>query len=102
MMTRKLDKAAIFAGQYFGALLLALSAIQSAGAQADSSARVEQSASRTMLRVGRATGAIKLDGASASVWSVADSISDFRQREPREGGPASEHVASARRLIPVR
>jgi Domain of unknown function (DUF5916)/Carbohydrate family 9 binding domain-like len=76
-----------------GAVLLALSAMQSVAGQVDSSARVEQSTSATMLRVGRAIGAVKLNGASDSVWSVADSISGFRQREPREGAPATERTA---------
>src|SRR3954464_453877 len=74
------------------AMIIPLSAIRSLSAQTDNSSRVEQSTSATMLRVGRAIGAVKLDGASESVWSVADSISDFRQREPREGAPASERT----------
>jgi hypothetical protein len=75
-----------------GAVFIALSAIQGLGAQADSAARVEQSAAAMMLRVGRATRVLRLDGASESDWSAADSITDFRQREPREGAPASERT----------
>ncbi|MFL5612514.1 MAG: DUF5916 domain-containing protein [Gemmatimonadaceae bacterium] len=45
------------------------------------------------LRVIRADGDVRLDGALAeAVWSRADSITDFRQREPVEGAPASERT----------
>ena len=75
-----------------GVVIIALSAMRSVGAQTDSSCRVEQSASATMLRVGRAKEAVKLDGVREPVWSTADSISDFRQREPREGARATERT----------
>ena len=71
--------------------LLVIGVAASLGAQADTG-RVEQSAVRTTLRVGRATRPVKLDGSSGSAWSVADSITDFRQREPFEGAPASERT----------
>jgi len=75
-----------------GSVFIALAALRSVEAQSDSSTRVEQSASAAMLRVGRAIEAVKLDGAREAGWSAADSISDFRQREPREGAPASERT----------
>jgi uncharacterized protein DUF5916/cellulose/xylan binding protein with CBM9 domain len=68
--------------------LIALSATNSLEAQSDSGAPVQH----YMLRVGRASGTVKIDGASESIWSAADSIGDFRQREPREGAPASERT----------
>lgn len=74
------------------AIVMTSAAMRCLGAQVDSSARVEQSASATMLRVSRATEPMKLDGATESMWSAADSITDFRQREPREGAPASERT----------
>ena len=61
-------------------------------AQADSGSRVEQAASST-LRVRRALDVVRLDDSpNAPLWAAADSVSDFRQREPREGAPASERT----------
>ena len=46
-----------------------------------------------MLRVTRSVNVVRLDGSpNASLWAAADSIGDFRQREPREGAPASERT----------
>jgi hypothetical protein len=43
--------------------------------------------------VGRASEAPRLDGVlSGIMWSAADSIADFRQREPIEGAPATERT----------
>ena len=45
------------------------------------------------LRVMRASGDMRLEGTLAeAVWSRADSITDFRQREPLEGATASERT----------
>ena len=45
------------------------------------------------LRVGRAIAPISLDGRLREpAWATADSISDFRQREPAVGAPASERT----------
>ena len=45
------------------------------------------------LRVMRASGDTRLDGPLADkAWSRADSITDFRQREPLEGATASERT----------
>src|SRR5438552_6217121 len=47
----------------------------------------------TGLRVGRAIAPISLDGRLREpAWATADSISDFRQREPAVGAPASERT----------
>jgi hypothetical protein len=64
------------------------------GAQADTIARVAQSASgRDALRVTRVSGTVRLDGTMReSFWSGTDSITDFRQREPIEGAPASQRT----------
>ena len=73
------------------AIVVVLSAPTLRG-QVDSSARVEQAGSTT-LRVGRANNALRLDGSlNESLWADADSITNFRQREPLEGAPASEHT----------
>src|SRR5437867_2335421 len=48
---------------------------------------------RTTLRVVTATVPISLDGRlDGLAWASADSISDFRQREPSAGAPASERT----------
>lgn len=61
-------------------------------AQADSATRVEQAAS-AMLRVGRASNVVRLEGSlNQPFWAAVDSISDFRQREPLEGAPATERT----------
>lgn len=46
------------------------------------------------LRVGRTSADdLQLDGRlDEPAWSAADSIADFRQREPREGAPATERT----------
>jgi len=45
------------------------------------------------LRVAAATAPISLDGRlSGPAWAQADSITDFRQREPSAGAPASERT----------
>src|SRR5262245_45591855 len=75
-----------------GAIVFALGVASAAQAQVDSSSRIEQAGSTT-LRVGRATGVLRLNGSlSEPVWSRADSITDFRQREPLEGALASERT----------
>jgi hypothetical protein len=50
-------------------------------------------AGHAALRVARATEALNLQTvAMEAVWSRADSLTDFRQREPLEGAPASERT----------
>lgn len=45
------------------------------------------------VRAGRATAALRLDGVpDEAVWLTADSITEFRQREPGEGAPPSERT----------
>lgn len=45
------------------------------------------------LTAGRFTGALRIDGRlDEAQWTTTDSISDFRQREPLEGAPASERT----------
>ncbi len=48
---------------------------------------------RPEVRAGRATAPLRLDGVpDEAVWLTADSITDFRQREPAEGAPATERT----------
>lgn len=65
-------------------------------AQADSSSRDQkQPIGRESLRVLRAATAVRLDANLRDpIWARADSISDFRQREPLEGAPASERTVA--------
>ena len=67
-------------------LLFGVLALESRGAAAQEP--------RATLRVGRAsTGDIHLDGRlDEPAWATTDSISDFRQREPGEGAPATERT----------
>ena len=45
------------------------------------------------LRANRIVGAVQLDGRlDESFWDTADSISEFRQREPDEGAPCTERT----------
>jgi hypothetical protein len=45
------------------------------------------------VRASRTSGSIDLDGAlSESAWSMAVAVSDFSQREPDEGAPATERT----------
>ncbi|HEY6059510.1 MAG TPA: hypothetical protein VIV10_02900, partial [Gemmatimonadales bacterium] len=47
----------------------------------------------TSLRVAAATVPVRFDGrVDGPAWAVADSITDFRQREPVEGVAASERT----------
>lgn len=55
--------------------------------------RATSPAAGAAYRVQRVSGGIRLDGSLAGpAWSTADSIVDFRQREPLEGAPASERT----------
>src|SRR2546426_4551980 len=52
-----------------------------------------QTAAQQSLHVVTATGPISLDGRlDGAAWANADSINDFRQREPAAGAPASERT----------
>jgi hypothetical protein len=45
------------------------------------------------FRIARTTLAIRLDGVlDEAAWRAADSITDFRQRDPQEGAPATERT----------
>ena len=75
-----------------GAGLIVVSAASLLHAQADSSARVEQTGANA-LRVAHAESAVRLNGSlNEPAWSRADSITELRQREPLEGAPASERT----------
>lgn len=74
-----------------GVLLLVVSVTQCLCAQSDSG-RGERPATATMLRVARPRTAVQRNRSTESAWSAADSISDFRQREPVEGAPATERT----------
>src|SRR5438270_988188 len=74
------------------AFVLSIPPLERASAQLDTNSHVQQAGSAT-LRVGRATGVLRLDASvNAPLWTRADSITDFRQREPLEGVPASERT----------
>lgn len=48
---------------------------------------------RALVKASRFVGPMRLDGRlDEAVWATADSIVDFRQREPLEGAPASERT----------
>jgi len=60
--------------------------------QADTSSRVMQASSST-VSVGRVSRNPRFDASmTAPFWSAADSITDFRQREPLEGAASSERT----------
>jgi hypothetical protein len=45
------------------------------------------------FRITRSADAVRLDGKlDEPAWSMADSITDFRQKDPQEGAPASERT----------
>src|SRR6478672_6383361 len=77
-----------------GALSLLTPSLQALHAQADSGARQASSETRrSEVSVRRVAGVVRLDGTlRESFWARADSIVDFRQREPVEGAPASERT----------
>lgn len=71
------------------ALYLALAGLIPTG-QSDSTLKTT---STSMVRAARVAGEISLDGAlSESSWAAALPVSDFTQREPREGAPATERT----------
>src|SRR5690348_11291171 len=75
-----------------GAIVIAVCTSASARAQADTTTRVEQASSST-VRVGRAGCSLRLDALlTEPCWVDADSITNFRQREPLEGAPSSERT----------
>jgi hypothetical protein len=79
---------ALAAGAVLAAVLLAGSAAPAAGQT------VVAVADGSTLRVTAVSdGSIHVDGRlDEPAWAAADSISDFRQREPREGVPATERT----------
>src|SRR5215510_10049508 len=78
----------------FGAIVL-LPALLTAqdGSTPQTSPGARSSESASVLRAGNATGAIDVDGLMEEpIWATADSIDDFRQREPNQGAPATERA----------
>jgi hypothetical protein len=68
-----------------------VSAASLAAAQSPSGASLARD--RAPLRVGRTAEPIRLDAKLAeAAWRVADSVVDFKQREPLEGEPATERT----------
>jgi hypothetical protein len=71
------------------ALYLALAGLMPPG-QSDS---ILKMTSTSMVRAARLTAEISLDGVlSESAWAAALPVSDFTQREPQEGAPATERT----------
>src|SRR6266705_2882242 len=59
----------------------------------DTSGGRGRSPSRATIRAAAILTAVTLDGRlDEPFWATADSIDDFRQREPREGSPATERT----------
>jgi hypothetical protein len=77
-----------------GALAHAILCAPVLAAQSDSALQGNaHPAARGALRVGRRSGVLRLGAKlTDSFWQAADSITDFRQREPLEGAPASERT----------
>ena len=75
-----------------GALIARVAASQQASGL-DTSGGRGGSARRATLHATAIHTAVTLDGRlDESFWATADSIDDFRQREPREGSPATERT----------
>lgn len=56
-------------------------------------ARAQAPAAPATVRAGRATAPVHLDGIpDEAAWLSADSVTEFTQREPREGAPASHRT----------
>jgi hypothetical protein len=56
-------------------------------------ARAQAPAAPATVRAGRATAPVHLDGIpDEAAWLTADSITEFTQREPREGAPSSHRT----------
>jgi hypothetical protein len=61
--------------------------------QTDSSSSVSTNPGAQAVRASRVRNAITLDGTlSESAWAEASAVSDFTQREPDEGAPATERT----------
>lgn len=86
----------VHAARFRAAAAAFLTAVAGAGLQAQSPARAPQKqAPAPALAVARvpAGARIRLDGhLDEPAWAAADSLDDFRQKEPREGEPASERT----------
>ncbi|HKO15507.1 MAG TPA: DUF5916 domain-containing protein [Gemmatimonadaceae bacterium] len=76
------------------AAALAVLSTGRATAQSDSALRAGRGPTApAVLSVARVRGTLRLDGRlNDPSWATADSITDFRQREPVEGAPASERT----------
>ena len=73
------------------AFYLALAGLPAAG-QGDAHADPRKPVA-TSVRASRAGGTIELDGRlTEAAWSVASAVTDFTQREPDEGAPATERT----------
>ncbi|HEY3012095.1 MAG TPA: DUF5916 domain-containing protein [Gemmatimonadales bacterium] len=71
------------------ALYLGLAAL-APGSQSDST---HNASGKSMVRAARAAGGVTIDGAlSEAGWAAALPVSDFTQREPTEGAPATERT----------
>lgn len=79
---------------FYMALALVFAPVTSLLAQDDSLSRLQAGGSTgapAIVEARATTGPIRLDGrADEPAWATADSISDFRQREPSVGAPATE------------
>ena len=79
------------------AILLVLLSARIEAQQRDTVLAIARARTETnrLLTVRRAAGPIRLDGRLDDAdWASADSIIDFRQREPEEGAPASERTTA--------
>ena len=75
--------------------MASISLVTGAAAQQtrDTSGGRGRSPSRATIRAATIPTAVTLDGRlDEPFWVTADSIDDFRQREPREGSPATERT----------
>ncbi len=74
-------------------LLLAIPAGTIRAQSSDSLSRGADPTARPYITVKLASTPIELDGhMNEAAWATADSITDFKQREPREGSPSTERT----------
>ncbi len=75
------------------AIALAATILIAGPALAQQTATGNTPASSTTIHAAVAVTAVSLDGrTNEAFWATADSIDDFRQREPHEGSPATERT----------
>jgi hypothetical protein len=73
--------------------LLSLAAPAAARGQHRVDTAATEAVGTSRLRAERSLKALRLDGLlDEPVWAIADSITDFRQREPVEGAPSTERT----------